>query len=118
MLSNFCKPLIYKPTRFNNTTSASLIDNISINSLDHTTLSGNLIDKISDHLPNFVFFQSELNKSKSSEDHSLFRDYKKFNKGEFIEEANYLFENFSNDQQPKDINMKYMEFQNEFLNIL
>ena len=57
MLSNFCQPLILKPTRFNNISAPSLIDNIFMNTLDPSTVSGNLIDKVSDHLPNLCFLE-------------------------------------------------------------
>ena len=46
-------PQILQPTRITEH-SATLIDNILFNSLDHFTISGNLIYDLSDHLPNFL----------------------------------------------------------------
>lgn len=62
MLMNYFMPLILLPTRIT-PTSTSLIDHIYIREADmHTAqtkyVAGNLIDKISDHLPNFCFLQT------------------------------------------------------------
>ena len=48
-------PHILKPTRITDH-SASLIDNIFFNSLEHYTISGNLVYALTDHLPNFIIF--------------------------------------------------------------
>ena len=45
-------PQILKPTRITDH-SATLIDNIFYNSLEHQLISGNILCNISDHLPNF-----------------------------------------------------------------
>ena len=34
--------------------SATLIDNIFLNSFEHFTISGNIVNDLSDHLPNFL----------------------------------------------------------------
>ena len=47
------QPLITHPTRITYH-SATLIDNIFFNSLEHYTLSGNILTDLTDHLPNFV----------------------------------------------------------------
>ena len=53
-LNLFCfQPFILKPTRITDH-SSTLIDNIFFNSLDHTTLSGNIVYDLTDHLPNFL----------------------------------------------------------------
>ena len=46
-------PQILKPTRITEH-SATLIDNIFFNSLEHQVISGNIMAAISDHLPNFT----------------------------------------------------------------
>ena len=53
MLKNGYQPCITEPTRIVNGNKPSLIDNIFSNSVEKC-ISGNLFDKISDHLPNFV----------------------------------------------------------------
>ena len=45
-------PLIHQPARITETTGTR-IDNIFSNNFEHETLSGNLLIKISDHLPQF-----------------------------------------------------------------
>ena len=53
-LNLFCfQPFILKPTRITDH-SSTLIDNIFFNSLDHSTLSGNIVYDLTDHLPNFL----------------------------------------------------------------
>jgi exonuclease III len=52
-LGVFCfQPHILQPTRITDH-SATLIDNIFFNSIEHYSISGNLLCDISDHLPNF-----------------------------------------------------------------
>ena len=45
-------PLIHQPTRITGR-SATIIDNIFANNFEHESISGNLLLKISDHLPQF-----------------------------------------------------------------
>ena len=54
MLSNFYQPHILQTTHFADHYKPSLINNIFINSVEFGTISGNLISKISDYMPNFL----------------------------------------------------------------
>jgi exonuclease III len=75
-LGVFCfQPHVLQPTRITDHT-ATLIDNIYFNSIEHYCISGNLVCDISDHLPNFLF----INKlSCSSSKQTIYsRDYSKF----------------------------------------
>ena len=65
-----------------NNHSATLIDNIFLNSLEHFTISGNLIYDLTDHLPNFLI----VSKSSSlPENIKVFRrDYSKFDEQALI----------------------------------
>ena len=63
MLKNGYQPCITEPTRIVNGNKPSLIDNIFSNSVEKC-ISGNLFDKISDHLPNFVIFENVKSKVK------------------------------------------------------
>jgi len=57
-ISSFCfQPQISQPTRIADH-SATLIHNIFFNSLEHFTISGNVIYDISDHFPNFHLYQT------------------------------------------------------------
>ena len=49
MLSSILQPCITKPMRIVSYSMPSLVDNIFVNIYDKTILSGNLLDKITDH---------------------------------------------------------------------
>ena len=53
--SYFFQPQILQPTRITDH-SATLIDNIFFNSIEHFTISGNIVHDLTDHLPNFIIF--------------------------------------------------------------
>ena len=63
MLNNSYQPCITEPTRIINGNKPSLVDNIFSNSVEKC-YSGNLLEKISDHLPNFVIYENVYNKRK------------------------------------------------------
>ena len=54
MYSNFFLPFITEPKKNIARNNSSLINKIFINSCNTTLHAGNLFDKISDHLPNFL----------------------------------------------------------------
>ena len=54
MNSNLHGPCITEPTRIGDKQKRTLIDDIFVNLLSKEVKSGNLIKKISDHLPNFI----------------------------------------------------------------
>ena len=58
-------PLIHQPTRITETTG-TLIDNIFSNNFEHETLIGNLLIKISDHLPQFAVVKRSVDISKAT----------------------------------------------------
>ena len=88
MSANFYKPLITHPTRIHANSCHSLIDNIFINTLEYETVSGNLVDSVSDHLPNFVFLAN--GKVMKGKDRNLVRDYRSFNSEKYIADFNNL----------------------------
>ena len=53
LVSSYFQPQILQPTRITDH-PATRIDNIFFNSLEHFTISGNLIYDLTDHLPNFL----------------------------------------------------------------
>ena len=57
MYSNFFQPCITEPSRIVGKNKPSLIDNIFINTCTKSLNAGS-IDKISDHLPNFLIIQN------------------------------------------------------------
>ena len=84
-LAAYCfQPHIIKPTRITEH-SATLIDQIYFNSIEHSTVSGNLVCDISDHLPNFLI----INKlSCISFQPTIYqRDYSKFDQEDLLVEV-------------------------------
>ena len=81
LVSSYFQPQILQPTRITDH-SATLIDNIFFNSLEHFTISGNLIYDLTDHLPNFLIV-SKL--SSLQENIKIFRrDYSKLDEQALI----------------------------------
>ena len=62
MSSNFLQQCLTKPTRIVKYNRPSLVDNTFVNIYDKEIHSGNIIDKITDHLPNFVIIENMINK--------------------------------------------------------
>ena len=83
----FFQPYILQPTRITDH-SATLIDNIYFNSIEHVTMSGNLIYDISDHLPNFLIIR-KLN-YKTYDKEIFIRDYSHYNEQDFNEEISVV----------------------------
>ena len=54
---NSLLPYIRQPTSVTDIRSATLIDNIFDNIFNFNTISGNLITKLSDHLPQFLIIE-------------------------------------------------------------
>ena len=80
MIDNGFQPCITEPTRIVNGNKPSLVDNIFSNSIE-TCFSGNLFEKISDHLPSFVIIQTIKNKPKPKS--TKRRNMKNFDPGNF-----------------------------------
>ena len=88
MSANSYRPQITHPTRIHADSCPSLINNIFINTLEYETVSGDLIDSVSDNLPNVAFLANgNVMKGK---DRSLVRDYRSCNSKEYIEDFNNL----------------------------
>ena len=77
-------PQIIQPTRITDHT-ATLIDNIFINSLDYHTISGNILSDLSDHLPNFLIINKSFKVNTKTKIYK--RDYTNFNKSALVDEV-------------------------------
>ena len=77
MYSNFFQPCILEPTRITSNNRPSLLDNIFINTHDKEVYSGNIIDKISDHMPNFAIINNIFHKKRNQK--IMVRDMSHFN---------------------------------------
>ena len=79
-------PHIILPTRVTESTS-TVIDNIYFNSAKWDTLSGNIINSISDHFPQFLVLNNLSTAIPSHVSNDIFaRDWKKFNHDAFLTE--------------------------------
>ena len=82
LFSNNFFPLITKPTRITNH-SKTLIDHIYVNMPTHQMLSGIALFDISDHLPTFCVISMTFKKQNEK---IFYRDYKQFNKEDYLQE--------------------------------
>ena len=78
MYSNLLQPCITEPTRIVGNNRPVLLDNIFINTYNKNVSSGNIIEKISYHMPNFVIIKEIIDKKKAQ--NLVIRDMKNFNK--------------------------------------
>ena len=85
MYTNFIQLNIVKKTKILANNRPSLVDNIFINTLGkEITSSDNLVDKISDHMPNFVIVKDILEKKRNRK--VKIKDMKKFCKETFLKD--------------------------------
>ena len=104
MLTNFIQPCILEPTRVVNGNKPSLIDNIFTNAINKKIVSGNLLNKISDHMPSFIIASNILTPH-NKEDRKI-RDHKKMNVEQFKKDVDCInIEHYL--QGAEDINQPY-----------
>ena len=112
MLDNSFQPCITEPTRIVNGNKPSLVDNIFSNCIE-TCSSGNLYEKISDHLPSFVIIDNVKNKFKPKSVKR--RNMKNFDTDQFqsdLNNLNFQLENFY------DAEMAFDFFHKKYLKII
>ena len=111
MLDNGFQPCITEPTRIVSGNKPSLVDNIFSNSIE-TCSSGNLFDKISDHLPSFVIIQTIKNKPKIKSTRR--RNMKNFDIGHFQADLLLLLREIQNFVNPGDAEQAYLFFHKKY----
>ena len=112
MYSNFLQPFILAPTRIVGNSRPSLIDNIFINTYDKPILSGNFINKISDHMPNFAIVRDILIKTKKIK----IRDMKNFEEEKYLQDLD-KFKNLDL-MKYENVNDMYNAFHNKYMEII
>ena len=115
MYSNNLQPTINKPTRVVKGQTPSLIDNIFTNAVDKDIVTGNLIDKISDHMPNFIIMRNMVFHRKKLQKRT--RCWKNFDENKYNEDINEI------DLTPvilnhSDANEIYTYFHNQYINVV
>ena len=88
MYTNFLQLNIVKQTEILANNRPSLVDNIFINTLGKEISSDNLVDKISDHMPNFVIVKDILEKKRNRK--VKIRDMKKVYKETFLKDLDEI----------------------------
>ena len=116
MSSNLLQPHILGPTRVLDYNKPSINDNIFTNFIDKNCNSGNLYNKVSDHLPNFIIID-DIYEKVTKEVRLVKRDMKNFNENSFIAEltSNDIYDSINNEN---DANTKYEIFHDHFLKTL
>ena len=109
------QPTINKPTRVVKGQNPSLIDNIFINAVDKDITTGNLIDKISDHMPNFILMKNMVFDHKKTQKQT--RCWKNFDERKYNEDIDDI------DLTPvilnnSDANEIYSYFHKQYVNVV
>ena len=77
--------ILTKPTRITDH-SATLIDHIYFNSMEHRTISGNILCDITGHLPNFLIINKFSDNFSNSKTVIYGKDYSNFASDDFLNE--------------------------------
>jgi hypothetical protein len=101
-------PSIDKPTRIYNN-SATLIDNILINTFDQKIHSGNIISDISDHFSQFYVIQSLKDRQKLLRNHKM-RDFSRFSENKFINEVRQIKWNIVIEKHHRNVDKLFSSF--------
>ena len=103
---NSFQPQILQATRITDH-SATLIDNIFFNSIEHFVISGNLIYDLTDHLPNFIIINRFGHLPPNVKIYK--RDYSKFDKTQLVNEVSRInWETiFTSNNDPSDMLNKF-----------
>ena len=112
--STFLQPCITEPTRIIQGNRPSLVDNIFTNIFNKELYSGNILDKITDHLPNFLIIKNIKNYYKIK--NIKLRDMINFNHDKYLSDLQELDD--INWLQFEDINEAFNAYQNKFLEII
>ena len=115
-LSNYSlQPTINKPTRVVKKQNPSILDNIFTNAIDKDIVTGNLVDKISDHMPNFILMKNMVFNHKKI--HKKTRSFQNFDATKYNEDVGsidllpVIMNNF-------DANEAYTFYQTQLVNIM
>ena len=114
MNSNLLQPCIIEPTRIVDKQKPTLVDNFFVNLFNKELKSGNLGQKISDHLPNFIIIKN-INK-KILKQKIKVRDLHSFNKHKYLEDLKEL-EDFHL-QKHNNVNQMFNAYHGKLLLII
>ena len=116
LTSNWFTPQILGPTRFVEHNKPSLVDNIFVNFSHMHCPTRNIIEKITDHLPNFLLIKA-VNTQLDSKVKTLKSDLQHFTSKKLIND--FLELNLGKKIQcTKDINQKYELFHKNLFEVI
>ena len=84
MHSNFFQPCILEPTRVVLNSRPSLIDNIYMNTYDKKIHRGNILDNVTDHMPNFWIIEDTYKVKKNRK--IRITDIQQFKRDKFLKD--------------------------------
>ena len=114
LFTHHLQPCILEPTRIVARQNPSLIDNIFTNIIDKDIVSGNIIQKVSDHMPNFIIIKNMIPRRKKNK--ITKRDFSKFSTEDYISDTSKI--NIDKELDSLDINTIYNDFHNQLINII
>ena len=109
-------PHIPGPTRITSQDAPSLIDNIFLNLNNMHCYSGKLIEKVNDHLPNFLIIE-KLTLELDNQDRPLKRDLKNFDEDKLVRDI----EEINLEQKTENIgqiNQKYTFYHENIMKVI
>ena len=115
MFLHFLQPCILEPTRIVDGNKPSLVDNIFTNAISKNIISGNLLNKLSDHMPNFIFVL-KISTPQHKEDRK-FRDTKNLDETKYkadLSKINIL----ASVANSVDINEVFNDYHNQLMNVV
>ena len=113
MMSNTFQPCILEPTRLVASNRPTLIDNIFINTIEKEVQSGNLMQKLSDHLPQFILIKDI--KQRPCKSNRTQKDFSKFVESEFKSDIKRIT---LSAVQNDDVESLFNEFHKQYNNII
>ena len=114
MYDNHIQPCIVEPTRIISGNKPSIVDNIFTNIIDKQITSGNLVSKISDHLPNFVIINDLVSYSKKQKISK--RDFTNFKENDYLTDISSI--SVDHIIYSTDINEIYSDFHSQLITVI
>ena len=113
MMANSFQPCILEPTRLIAGNRPTLIDNIFFNSIEKEVYSGNLMNKLSDHLPQFILVKGI--KHKPSKANRKQKDFSSFDENMYKEDIRNINLTIANDGSAESL---YNEFHKQCIGVV
>ena len=107
------QPCILEPTRLAVGNRPTLIDNIFVNSIEKEVNAGNLMDKLSDHLPQFIIVKDLV--TKPSKKKRIKKDFSNFSADAYKTDLRNI--NLTN-TETNDVDKLFKELHDGYINVV